>query len=388
MTLSSDLQELRSQFRLVRETFQKHGSYIPATLDDPPEEPQPPDMDRLDDDSNFDRRNLCVNVEESTSGGALHVDPGPILPRTERNFFKYFLDGSIRTYYLGEQLENGRSYPLIATEVASAAILRSEDGRQSVAGFKRKIALLIPPAPPMLPETVHELMEVREQMMSTTSRFKLEVVKLDAHERQEGVDLRTSLLGKARAEMHTVEHDLAHQIKRSEEEWLVLDGAIRKHEFLGLKETIGLAKSFSRNPIFRTQDRGIIDVVALVSELREGQRTAVFKHESVADSESREGDRARKEVAFWYTRLRSGKGLEGPLQGVVKIDYHLEKDRLDSTDLELVNRITRALAAERYVSPYPTPRWHAHIYPIFTAENYIKASLLSPLVFRGYFGAR
>jgi len=379
---------LRSQFRLVRDTFQRHGSYLPATLDDLPEEHLPPDLDRLDDDSNFDRRNLCVNVEESTTGSRLNVDPGPILPRSERNFFKYFLDGSIRTYYLGEQIENGRSYPLIATEVASAAISRSDDGRPSVAGFRRKIALLIPPSPPMLPETVHELMELREQMASATSRFKLEVVKLDAHERKEGVDLRTSLLGKARDEMHTVEHELAHKIKRNDGEWLVLDGAIRKHEFLGLEQTIGLAKSFSRNPIFRTSERGLIDVVALVSELGEGERTPVFMHEVATDSESSEGDRAMKEVAFWYTRLRSGKGLEGPLQGIVKVDYHLNKDRLDSADLELVNTITRALAAERYVSPYPTPRWHAHIYPIFTAENYIKASLLSPLVFRGYFGAR
>ena len=386
MTLSSDLQELRSQFRLVRDTFQRHGSYIPATLDDPPEEPQPPDMDRLDDDSNFDRRNLCVNIEDSTSGGQLHVDLGPILPRTERNFFQFFLDGSIRTYYLGEQVENGRSYPLIATEVASAAITRSDDGKPSVAGFMRKIALLIPPSPPMLPETIHELMELRERMASAAGRFKLDVVKLEREEHKEGVDLRTSLLGKARAVMHDVEHSLAHRIRRKEGEWLVLDGAIRKHEFLGLKETIGLAKSFSRNPIFRTRDRGIIDVVALVSELREGQRTAVFKHTPENDSESSGSDWAK--VAFWYMRLRSGKGLEGPLQGVVKIDYHLEEDRLDSADVELVNTISRALAAEKYVSPYPTPRWHAHIYPIFTAENYIKASLLSPLVFRGYFGAR
>lgn len=381
--MSSSLEQLRGQFRLVRDAFRKHGAYIPATLDDPPEEPQPPDMDRLDDDSNFDRRNLCVNIEESSSGSRLRVDPGPILPRTERHFFRYFIDGSIRTYYLGEQIEHGRSYPLVATEVASAAISRLDDGRPSVTGFKRKIALLVPPAPPMLPETVHELMALRDQMATATSRFRLELVQLDAHERQEGVDLRTSLLGKARAEMHSVEHELAHQIDRTDGAWLVLDGAIRKHEFLGLKETIGLAKSFSRNPIFRTKERGIIDVVALVSELREGERTPVFKHES--DSED---SRTVKEVAFWYTRLRSGKALEGPLQGIVKVDYHLENDRLTPGDIELVNIITRALGAERYVSPYPTPRWHAHIYPIYMAENYIKSSLLSPLVFRGYFGAR
>ncbi len=61
----------------------------------------------------------------------------------------------------------------------------------------------------------------------------------------------------------------------------------------------------------------------------------------------------------------------------------IEKDLVDSQTIEVVNEVSKALLAERTVSPYPTPRWHAHIYPIYVAENYIKSNFLSQYYFRG-----
>jgi hypothetical protein len=376
---SEDLVQLSSQFRLVKETLRRNGSYLPATPDEPPEETQPYDADRTDDDSNFDRKNLCDPIEEFEEGKEPYVNQGSALLRTECNFFKFFLDGSIRTYYLGEQIEDNRSYPLIATEVASAAIKRADDGRASVSKLMRKVALLVPPSPPVRPQTVRDLIELRANFSAVRSPIKLDVEQLERDIHQPGVDLRTSLLGKARAVMHEIEHTLARSLKREKGEWLILDGAIRRPEFLGLDETIGLAKSFSRNPVFHISGR-FKDVVAMLSGLKEGARTVVFRHSGEG------GDPVRKRVAFWYLRLRSGRGLQGPLQGIVKIDYRSRGDLLEADDIELVNTISRALLAEKYVSPYPTPRWHAHIYPIYVAENYIKSSLFSPLAFRGHFG--
>jgi hypothetical protein len=373
-----DLVQLSDQFRLVKETLRRNGSFLPATPDEPPEEIQPYDPDRTDDDSNFDLKNLCDPIENLTDGKEPYVNPGSALLRTERNFFKFFLDGSIRTYYLGEQIEGG-SYPLVATEVASAAIRRADDGRASMSKLLRKIALLIPPSPPVRPQTMRDLLDLRANFSTVHAPVRLDIEQLERDIHQPGVDLRTSLLGKARAVMHEIEHTLARSLKREKGEWLILDGAIRRPEFLGLDETIGLAKSFSRNPVFHISGR-FKDVVAMLSGLKEGARTVVFRHSGEG------GDSVRKRVAFWYLRLRSGRGLQGPLQGIVKIDYRSRGDLLEADDIELVNTISRALLAEKYVSPYPTPRWHAHIYPIYVAENYIKSSLFSPLAFRGHFG--
>ncbi|MGP8069474.1 MAG: hypothetical protein ACLP5V_06255 [Candidatus Bathyarchaeia archaeon] len=370
---------------MVRETLRQYGSFLPATLDEPAEEPQPPDPDQTDDDSNFELRNLCESIEDLASYDRPYVPVGDALHRDEDNFFKLFLDGSLRSYYLGEQIEDSRSYPLVATEVAAAVIKRDDTGKASVLKFRKKIALLVPPM--HQERTLSDLYGLKQKLGN--SEFTLDVIPLKKEECKSGVDLRQSLIDKAKSVMRDVEHDLAEDpdLGRNHEEWLVLDGAIRSRGFLKMRETIGLAKSFSRKPIFRFPGQGTKDVAALMSGLREGERTAVFKHAHEPETSATRGhEPLTRDVAFWYLRLRSGKGLEGPLQGIVKVDMFFPGARLGGVECELVDRISRALLAEKYVSPYPTPRWHAHIYPIYVAENFIKSRLLSPLAFRGSFG--
>jgi hypothetical protein len=122
--LAANLRKLREQFGGVKRTFQSNGNFLPATLDELPEEPQPHDSDKSEDDLNFDKRNLCFNIEEPREDGDTSVYSGNQLQRTDSNLFRYFLDGSIRTYYLGEQIEGNRAYPVMATEVASAIVER------------------------------------------------------------------------------------------------------------------------------------------------------------------------------------------------------------------------------------------------------------------------
>ena len=173
---------------------------------------------------------------------------------------------------------------------------------------------------------------------------------------------------------------VAAEIERDAGDWLIIDGAIRKELFLKLADTIGLAKSFSRKPVFSVNgSKNKKDVVSLLGPLKEGHRTLVFKQDVAIE----ESEPIKKSIAFWYLRLRGGAGLENPLQGVVKAEMHHEGDELTAEQANEVNIISRALLAEKYVSPYPVPRWPAHIYPIYTAENYIKASMFPPIYIRG-----
>jgi hypothetical protein len=379
--MAANLSKLREQFGGVKRTFQSNGSFLPATLDELPEEPQPHDSDKYDDDMIFDKRNLCFNIEEPRENGATSVFPGDQLQRANLNLFQYFLDGSIRTYYLGEQIEGNRAYPVMATEVASAIVERGNDGRANIALFKRRIALLIPPCPPVSDDTFNQLAKIGNSFEQDATKLKLDIIPLKRRDRKEGVDLRTSLAGKARSVMHDLEVESAISIPRSNKSWFVVDGAIRQSKFLELQRTIGLAKSFSRKPVFTVSGRKPRDVVSLVSNLKKGHRTLVFKQKSPKDDD----DKVKKSIAFWYLRLRGGRGLQSPLQGIVKIDLVVKEDYLEDEQRQLVNLISRALLAEKYVSPYPTPRWHAHIYPIYVAENYIKSVMYAPILFRSYF---
>ena len=381
--MASEITGLVGQFGQVKRALQDHGSFLPATMEEPPEEPQPPDVDKMEDNANFDEANLCFNAESVIEPDRPYIYPGAPLPRVECNFFRQFIDGSIRTYYLGEQIEGNRAYPVMATEVATAVIQREEDGHPRVQSFRRRIALLVPSCPPVSDDTWKDLLKLKGSFDRSSFKYRLEVVPLEREEQHEGVDLRTSLAGKARSIMHDLEYDSAMELDRSDDDWLILDGAIRKTKFLRLKNAIGLAKSFSRKPVFSIEGRKVRDVVSLLSALKEGHRTIVFKRK-IQRGEAE--DPVKRGVSFWYLRLRSGKGLQGPLQGIVKIDLHLPYASLENKHIEQVNLISRALMAEKYVSPYPTPRWHAHIYPIYVAETYIKSSMLTPVVFRGYFG--
>jgi len=88
------------------------------------------------------------------------------------------------------------------------------------------------------------------------------------------------------------------------------------------------------------------------------------------------------QVAFWYVRIREQKELDYPLMGVVKV----ELPRPDKTPVEqeLADLISRALVAERNVTPYGLDkRWHCHLYPIYVAEQAIKNKFFSQDVLLG-----
>jgi hypothetical protein len=81
-------------------------------------------------------------------------------------------------------------------------------------------------------------------------------------------------------------------------------------------------------------------------------------------------------VVFWYVRLREQRHLDYPLMGVVKAE--LVNPSQEPVPSELVDELSRALVAERSVTPHGQDRrWHAHIYPIFLAERAVKENLLS-----------
>ena len=68
--------------------------------------------------------------------------------------------------------------------------------------------------------------------------------------------------------------------------------------------------------------------------------------------------------------------------GVVKVELPCP-DRTP-VDAQLADLLSRALVAERNVTPYGRDsRWHCHLYPIFLAEEAIKNGFYSKDVLMG-----
>ena len=169
--------------------------------------------------------------------------------------------------------------------------------------------------------------------------------------------------------MHNMEQEIAAEITQMEDGWLVMDGAIRKHEFVELNRTIGLAKSFSRKPIFDIGNKQVT-LPAYMKQVSEGFRSAVFKKTAAKDS-------VYKEVVFWYIRLRTFPPME-PLGGLVKVDFKATEYDDDFTNL--VNEMSAELYAMRLPSVYPWPRWPSYVYPIRVAELFMGSRFLGDFV--------
>jgi hypothetical protein len=61
--------------------------------------------------------------------------------------------------------------------------------------------------------------------------------------------------------------------------------------------------------------------------------------------------------------------------GVVKVELPTGGEPVSS---EVINEVSSALVAERQVTPHGRDiRWHAHLYPVFLAEQTIKNGFVS-----------
>ncbi|MEW6102365.1 MAG: hypothetical protein AB1630_00875 [bacterium] len=299
----------------------------------------------------------------------------PPISRTQNHLFRFFIDGSIRTYFLGTGIEGIRSFPIELAQIGSAVVKREGDGQLSVLTQKQRIALLLPKQNQGISDTLWE------QIRRLDKPEWLEVVDFTLPDRlaQDKKDPRDKAGAKARSEMHKLEIELIKSTDsfRNENTWLILDGAVKFVEediwnsWGDSPWLIGVAKSFRKDPMFqfgqRTSQRK--DITSILAGLPHAHRTVAF---SADDGQ----------VAFWYVRLREQRELDYPLMGVVKVE--LPRPDKSPVPSELADLISSCLVAERNVSPYGLDRrWHCCLYPIHIAEQVIKNRFYSKEVLLG-----
>jgi len=341
------------------------GDIVLSPFELPVEEERRGDPDQADDNSNFaGADNLCVSIEPSLKAGKKPIAG----VRSQKDRFRFFLDGSIRTKYIGEYVEGPLSFPIIVSEIA-VGVMRKDQNRLSPADLQKRLYFVFPHKDSNLvsDSTYSRLDEMRKKLDQTGSFSRIEFLK----KADVTGDIRNSLLGKVRSLMHSMEHEVAGNLPRAGTDWLIMDGAIRKQEFLNLENTIGVAKSFSRKPVFSINKGQLLTLSAYMRNIRDGERSCVFVKNTPTDP-------ILKEVVFWYVRIRTFPPME-PLGGIVKIDLKLPNNKeLSNSDASLIDDISSEIFHMRAPTVYPWPRWPNYIYPIRTAEMYMSSTFLSP----------
>lgn len=285
--------------------------------------------------------------------------------RTERHPLRFFLDGSARTFFLGDVVEGERRSAIHVSQIGAAAVLRNDDGSMRVARAEHKIVLM------MDARAVSFADAVKEKVAAAGPRFQFLDTMADDGESEKtapGKEPRSRAAHKAHHAMAELEESLGRTVERDQGQWLVLDGSLGKdlYTWKDVDSYLGVTKSFSREPQFSLPGkRGTrhANLYELLSKLPFSARTCAFSI------------RAGKAVQ-WYVRLREQKEMDYPLMGVIKVEFpNLKEEPVPS---DLIDELSGALVAERQVTPHGKDvRWHAHLYAVYLAEQAVKNGFVS-----------
>ncbi len=309
-----------------------------------------------------DEKLLDVVIETPNRQPYVNLTP---LPRTERHLLRYFMDGSARTFFLGDVVEGSRRTPVHVAQIGAVGVYRRDNGEVHVAKPEHRIVLMLDKKAISFGEKVEEL------VTKAGPRFKFHDTMEEDGETEKsspGKEPRSRAAHKSHHLMAELEDELGRGLPRQPGQWLVLDGSLSKDLFRWktVQEFFGVTKSFSRVPEFQLPGaRGgrKVNLYELLVDLPFSARTCAFS--------ARSG-----KVAVWYVRLREQRHLDYPLMGVIKVEF--PNPSMEGVSSEVINEISAALVAERQVTPHGKDiRWHAHLYPIFLAEQAVKNGFVS-----------
>lgn len=285
--------------------------------------------------------------------------------RTEKHLLRYFLDGSARTFFLGDAVEGQRRTPIHVAQVGAAAVFRKDNGQVKVAKSVHKIVLMLDKKAVSFGDKVEDLIK------KAGPRFGFHDTMEEDGETEKsspGKEPRSRAAHKAYHIMAGEEERLGRDLQREKDQWLVLDGSLGKdlHSWKDVPQFFGVTKSFSREPLFKLPGaRGgqVINLYELLSNLPFSARTCAFS--------ARSG-----KVVVWYVRLREQRHLDYPLMGVVKVEF--PNPTGEAVPSDLIDELSSAIVAERQVTPHGKDvRWHAHLYAIYLAEQAVKTGFVS-----------
>ena len=334
------------------------------------------DLMRPDQEEMYDRVRLGVqpgdilNLVIEAPNRALYVDCPPIT-RRDKHLLRYFLDGSARTFYLGNVVEGDRQTPIHVSQIGAAAIVRDDRGRMKVARSHTRFVLLLDR------DALSCGPEIEAAVKAAGARYEF----VDAKERDPqtdgvnaGKEPRSRAAHRANWRMRVVEQDIARALRREPGHWLVLDGGLGSEyakDWPEGRDYLGVVKSSYKELKFSVKSGRApqtINTYQLLANLKAGQRTLAFG--------LRDGL-----IATWYVRIRGPEYLEFPLMGVLRVE--LPNPAQEAVPSDLIDELSGALIAERCASPHGKDvRWHSHLYAIFLAEQAIKNGFVSTEVLK------
>ncbi len=338
------------------------------------EEENRPDSDMIEDDSqigralgDFRRVIEAIPIEKDWNEEFRQISTES--QNLESDYYlDYFIDGSIRTKYIGELVTpQGSGGPLMVASIGAVAVRVDYDTmRVKPSNAKSKLFVYLVDN---ISDTAKERIKRKlEQMDPPVNSIFL------SQEEAQG-NIRGKAGGKARSEMHSIEIEVAKSIN-SNRRWIAVDGALRKNEFIDLDRAIGIAKSFGSKVIFLGD--GKPKTISHLAKMGRGERSKVYRYKILSSKEDSEEKETLEKIGFWYLRIREPPPEMMPLGGIVKVDISLKDDKKYNDITEVADKLSESILKIANPSIFPRPRWPSFVYPVRVAEECLEPLLYTP----------
>lgn len=299
---------------------------------------------------------------------------------TKTSLFKYFLDGSRRTYRIAEAEFDGKLLPIVAGQIGTCVCQRNNGKLKLYDKIRKKNVL-------MLNERIQDSdYKDIKRTIEQKANIGIAVEQYNYDSNQE-IPPENKAIAKIQKIMYGMEIDLLADMTKANvlkpHEMLVIDGSLQFSN-IGEKEekyfynVIGISKSFNPNLKIKNKSIGTI-----LPKLGFGVRTPVFKYNQTGEMQ-----RVKQIIGAWYLRIRPTKEMRNPLDGIVKIEKIAVEDDVKEGGFptDEIDNISASILLERNVTCYGNDsRWAGHIYPIYLTESVLKSSFMSDIYFLNIF---
>jgi len=314
---------------------------------------------------------------------------------TNPPLFRYFLDGSRRTYKVDDIAYDKRLYPIMAGQIGVAICKRENKHSFKAVKFRNPLVIAVPEKANAqttigneqlyfnnLKSKLNEQNILKNQNLAFSQILSYRCSATSEHDKYEDRGV-----AKIQNQMINLEQEVVRELVRNkklkDDAFLIKDGSLEYMKTNDSKElaqikgnydrVVGVSKNF--NPEALSRDVG--DISRRIAELKVYHRTPAFMYQTERIPDVK--------FAVWYLRIRE---TISPFDGVLKIEKVLvreqqEEEGLDSDEIDI---ISANIINERNPVCYGTDkRWAKHLYPIYLTERYIKSQYLSDLHFINLF---
>jgi hypothetical protein len=171
-----------------------------------------PDLDEIEDMLvNAKSREVTEFLETPAPDPRNLYRSTPPIFRPERHHYRYFIDGSLRTYYLATGIEGNRSFPIELAQIGAAVMQRDQRGNMKPLAARQRFLLLLPRGPLGVSDTVWN--KLRELNAPDDSFQVIDTTEKNAMVPGEATveTLRVRAGGIARNRMHKLEIAMIEQ---------------------------------------------------------------------------------------------------------------------------------------------------------------------------------